>query len=52
MSISGGISSRPQNSDEILSNGNLIIRVAPRVVQELEDGEMDDSDNEIHEDEL
>ena len=50
--ISGGISSRPQNSAEISSNANLVIREAPRVANELEDGEMDDSDDEMHEDEL
>ena len=52
MPLLGGVSSRLQNLIEILRNGNLTSRVAPRVAQVLDDGEMDNSDNEINEDEL
>ena len=52
MPVSGGVSSRPQNSADILSNVNSTYRVAPRVAQELDDGAMDGSDDEMNEDEL
>ena len=52
MRVSGGVYSRPQNSTEILRNGNSTSRAQPRVSQELDYGEMDDSIDEMSIDEL
>ena len=52
MPVSGGVSSQPQNSVEILRNFNSTSKRAIWVAQELDDGEMDGSDDEINKDEL